>query len=485
MDQIGEKGDNMKMQRIIILALFLCFILISVSISATEVSGVCDSSSSFKSPDKDYSVAPDPLYPFIYDEEWDNKWLGKVLGEKISMLNPGYLYIANLDTLDVEQAFTEAVVDFECSSEFIYAVTATNLLFKLDYLGQSHTLLYTAVSGELGALEYQDYLLYFVDGSKVILMDTRSGMYKEVFEREGIAEISEYQSGHLLLTDSTGGRFEYNIVENRFTNYLSEDEVEKLWDSQIMNFVVPSSVLTGRILESDIFPLALPNTYVSLPLTAYPAGSYFTTDGLPCVNHNRCKYYASTNQCDGFARYANEIYYHVPGNAYSAPYSVSGDRQSSYSKYEAFGSEETSLYQFFNLLERGAYVRVSKRDAVADNTWPYTGQGSHSFVYISHDRGGAVLYEANLDDQCGVSYGYRDYETLLEHYPYFIGWVNHNQDGAVENTSDSRYHRVRCSHSGCIAYIIERHTYTSNGNAFECIFCGDVTDDPEGGIVWG
>lgn len=475
----------MKTQIIKFLTLFLCFMLITVPTSATEVRGVLDSSSSFKPSDKDYSVAPDPFYPFIYDEEWDNKWLGKVLGENISLLKPGYLYIANLDTLEVEQAFTEAVVDFECSSEFIYAATATNLLFKLDYLGQSHTLLYTSPLGALGALEYQDYSLYFVDGSKVVLMDTRSGLYREIFEREGITGISEYKSGHLLLTDATGGQFEYDIDGNRFSGYLSEEEVEDLWDSQIANFVVPSSVQIGRILESDVFPLAFPNTYVSLPLTAYPAGSYFTTDGLPCVNHNRCKDYARTNQCDGFARYANEIYYHVPGNASSAPYSVSGDIESPYSKYDAFGSEETSLYQFFNLLEKGAYVRVSKRDAVADNTWPYTGQGSHSFVYISHDRGGAVLYEANLDGQCGVSYGYRDYETLLEHYPYFIGWVNHNQDGAVENTSDSRYHRVRCSHSGCIAYIIERHTYTSNGAMFECIFCGDVTDDPEGGIVWG
>lgn len=428
----------------------------------------------------DSDTAPDPFYPFVYDEERNYAWLGQTLEQKIAELTPGYLYIANMETNDVLEIMAEPVDSIQCSSQYIYAKTADQVIVRLNYSGQGYTVLYESISGVLDALEYENYLLYFADGSSVIQMDTRTGTTSVLLEKEGVTDILPYKAGHLMLTNEQGQRFAYSINGQQLCILSSDEEVDALLNTAVVN-VPPALELTWILPEADASIQALADTYVSLPMSGYPAGSYFTTTGAACSNHNRCKYYASTRQCDGFARYVNEHYYHVPGSTWSAPYAVSGDKTSSYSKYQAFGST-TALYQFFNQLETGAYVRVSSRDRVADNTDPHTGQGSHSFVYISHDRNGATLYEANLDNKCGVSYSYRDFDELLRRYPYFFGWVNHDREGAVTNSSDL-YHRINCSHSGCAAYIVEVHTYAASGTGYECVACGDFTTDPQGPII--
>ena len=432
---------------------------------------------------RDSDVAPDPYFPFIYDEDWNYNWLGDELASLIATLNPGYMYVADLDARSVTQVLDDPVTDYECNLEYIFALTESNQIVSVDYVGNNRTVIYNGVHGDLGALEYENFALYFADGDKITRINTLNGDTEIVLSISNIVYIFPYKIGNLLLKDTYGSAYTYD--ENTKELVLLEDAnaVEELLNSTIItlplnpqNDAQVNTDIVASIRASDTSP-------TKLPLSEYPAGSYFTTTGGACTNHSYCKTYACTNQCDGFARYANEHYYHVAGSTWSTPYAVAGDLESPYNQYQAFGSTN-ALYQFFNQLEKGAYVRVSKRNSVQDSIPPYTSQGSHSFVYISHDSNGAVLYEANLDEKCGVSYGYRSFDDLLSRYPYFFGWVNHDQNGIVINSSDY-YHRIRCSHSGCAAYIEEAHSYRYTSGRYVCDVCGDIATNPGGNIVMG
>jgi hypothetical protein len=319
-------------------------------------------------------------------------------------------------------------------------------------------------------------MLYFMDGDLVVRMDTRSLSCEVLLEQANVASIYPYKAGYLLLDDMSGQQFNYCTKEGTLTLVSDENQLNELLNSTVTWLAPAVPELMMLTPEADASIQAVTDTHISLPMSDFPTGSYFTTTNLACDNHNSCRRYARTNQCDGFARYVNEHYYHVPGGKETAPYSVYGDRVSPYDKYEEFASE-TGLYNFFNKLEPGAYVRVSKLSEAEDAVYPYTAQGSHSFVYVTHDRNGAVLYEANLDNKCGVSYSYRDYDDLLGRYPYFFGWVNHDREGTVINSSTS-YHRIKCSHSNCNAYVVEPHSYVAEGMSYRCTVCGDLTDIP-------
>lgn len=424
----------------------------------------------------DSDVAPEPYFPFVYIEGKNYKWLGDVLAYKVTTLDPGFLYVANQDTNEITKVVEQQVLSYANNGEYIFAATCNQEIIRVDYRGLGAVSIYKSTSGTLAALEYEDRMLYFMDGDLVVRMDTRSLSCEVLLEQANVASIYPYKAGYLLLDDMSGQQFNYSIKEGTLTLVSDENQLNELLNSTVTWLDPTEPELMMLTPEADASIQAVTDTYIGLPMNDFPTGSYFTTTNSACDNHDSCRRYARTNQCDGFARYVNEHYYHVSGDEETAPYSVYGDRVSPYDKYEEFVSE-TRLYNFFNKLETGAYVRVSKRSEAEDSVDPYKGQGSHSFVYVSHDRNGAVLYEANLDDKCGVSYSYRDYDELLRRYPYFFGWVNHDQEGAVINSSTS-YHRIKCSHSSCNAYVVEPHSYVAEGMSYRCTVCGDLTDIP-------
>lgn len=451
------------------LIVFMLLVTMAATVSAEEIIF----NDSLATMDRD--TAPDPYYPFVYSEDHNYAWLGEELQTKIDGLVPGYLYLANMETNQVFKLIEEAVLEHECSGEYVYAITASHNIIRVDYSGNGYTVLYESVSENLKALEYEGRMLYFADGDLITKLNTQTGITAVILQMENIVKIFPYKEGHLLLTNDAGQHIEYDITTGAQTMVASEEELDAILYSSIMNLPPPELEMTWMIPEPDTSTQALVETYISLPMSEYPAGSYFTTTGYACNDHDSCKYYACTNQCDGFARYVNEHYYHVSGGAWSNPYSVSGDTAAPLYKYEAFRDLD-KLRNFFTHLETGAYVRVSRRSQSEDSYEAgYSAQGSHSFVYISHDANGAVLYEANLDGECGVSYSYRQFDELLSRYPYFFGWVNHDQEGTVVNSSN-HFHRIYCSHSGCAAYVIKAHNYTATSSGYECTVCGAVTD---------
>lgn len=454
------------------LSMFIVFMLL-VTIAATVSAEEIISNDSIATMDRD--TAPEPYYPFVYSEDHNYAWLGEELQTKIDGLVPGYLYLANMETNQVFKLIEEAVSEHECSGEYVYAITASHSIIRVDYSGNGYTVLYESVSENLKALEYEDRMLYFADGDLITKLNTQTGITAVILQMENIVKIFPYKEGHLLLTDDAGQHIEYDITTGAQTMVASEEELDAILYSSIMNLPPPELEMTWMIPEPDASTQALVETYISLPMSEYPVGSYFTESGNACVEHNSCKRYAKTNQCDGFARYVNEHYYHVAGSAQSEPYSVYEDRMAPLEKYEEF-EDETKFRYLCSYLVTGAYVRISKRSREADSYEAgFKEQGSHSFVYISHDSNGVILYEANLDDKCGVSYKYQDFDDLLYRPLYFFGWVNHDQEGTVVNSSD-HFHRIYCSHSGCAAYVLKAHNYTATSAGYECTVCGDVTD---------
>lgn len=429
----------------------------------------------------DSDVAPDPYYPFIYDPEWNYAWLGESLADAIAELYPGYLYVANINTKSVELLLDTPVVDYECNTESIFAVTESNQIIRTDYLGSSDTVIYESASGDIKALEYENHTLYFADGNRVLSMCIQSQNTETILILDNVIYIFPYHTDKLLLKDDAANVYTYDVLTGILSVVEDECATDELLNSTIQTITHIDYDSEAHLASTDSFDIAMSVMQPSLPMESYEVGDFFTTTGNACINHNSCKRYASTNQCDGFARYVNEHYYHVEGSTWSTPYSVPGDVNAPYSKYQAF-TNTTTLYQFFNNLTRGAYVRVSKRNEEQDAVPPHTSQGSHSYVYVSHDSNGAVLYEANLNNTCEVNYGYRTFDELLSRYPYFFGWVNHTPAGRYA-LGNSDYHKEYCSHDGCSAYIFKAHTYIEISTGYKCYYCGHLTKTTNGPTI--
>jgi len=426
---------------------------------------------------EDIGIAPRPYLPFIYSAEETYAWLGEEVSNEIRDLDEGYLYVLNEETKQFTKILNRTAHSFAESNDYLFVATDEQEIVRTNYLGLEPTVIYKATFGDLAALNYNNAILCFSDGNMIIQLDTITGVALELLAMDRVTYVYPYEDGHMLLRNEDDVMFHYDIEKEQLTELIDDYEVSRLLDDSTI-FVMPynTEILTSESAEYAANRSTDPE-FVSLPMIGFMPGSYFTVSGTACLNHSNddysnCRRYACTNQCDGFARYVSEHYYHVSGGEWTAPYSVYGDRISNYPQYYSFGSE-SNLRSFFNKLNKGVYVRVSSRNAANDTG----GQGTHSYVYIAHDSQGAILYEANTDNQCGVKYHYRTYDDLLSRYAYFFGWVNHNQEGTATQRDDT-YHKVCCGNSGCAAYIIEEHTYTYSAGVYECSGCGYMTDTP-------
>lgn len=92
------------------------------------------------------------------------------------------------------------------------------------------------------------------------------------------------------------------------------------------------------------------------------------------------------------------------------------------------------------------------------------------------------MYEANRDDKCGVQYHFRTYADIRAAYPYGFKHVSHKY-AATGTSVSTDYHRVRCTSSGCTAYIIQPHCNVATDTGHVCTVCGSTTGS--GTIVIG
>lgn len=406
----------------------------------------------------DIGIAPENYLPFIYVENYP---FSDVID--CSRCQPGYLYVADLATHTVTLVVEEPVSSFTETTDYLFYVSQDNQIMRTDYVGETHDMIYTAQYGDLSSIEYYNNHLYFLDADYAVDFALSTNDTAIMIEVENAASIVPNGEGTFYIRNDAAEIFDFDVKTKKIARVMDED-----WCESAISPLAKWDVLQNSE-EQDEIRAALPiGPYYRLPLPEYPTGSYFTNDGTPCVNHNNCRRYACTNQCDGFARYVHEKYNHKLGSAWSAPYEPAGDTSTAKKYYRFTSDSELRLY--FSTLSKSAYVRMSKDNAANDSN----GDGSHSFVYIYHSTNGAYLYEANRDNKCGVQYHFRTFTDIRGAYPYGFKHVSHHYAKTGVNVSTD-YHRVACTTSGCTAYIIDLHTNVSTPTGHICKVCGSTT----------
>lgn len=444
----------------ILLACLLVLPLVGISASAelSDDTFIPQDVAYSDSMNDDIGIAPENYLPFIYVENYP---FSDVID--CSQCQPGYLYVADLAAHTVTLVLDEPVSSFTETTDCLFYISQDNQIIRTDYAGETHDIIYTAQYGDLSSIEYYNNHLYFLDADYAVDFALSTNDTAIMIEVEDAASIVPNGEGTFYIRNDAAEIFDFDVKTQKMARVIDED----LCASAI------SPLANWDVLQNsedkDEIRAALPaGSYYSLPLSEYPAGSYFTNDGNPCVNHNNCRRYACTNQCDGFARYVHEKYNHTPGSTWSAPYETAGD-VSTAKKYYRFTSD-SELRLYISTLSKSAYVRMSKDNAANDSN----GDGSHSFVYISHTSSGVTMYEANRDNKCGVEYHFRTYANIRAAYPYGFKDVSHNYSSTGINASTD-YHRIRCTTSGCAAFIIQPHQNVATSTGHICTVCGSTT----------
>lgn len=171
-----------------------------------------------------------------------------------------------------------------------------------------------------------------------------------------------------------------------------------------------------HVMQQDAFwyPEAFeptePSRAVSLPLSAYPAGSYFSVNGSACSCHSSCTYTALTNscnlsgtttpgnckkyngaiQCMGFAHYVYKQYNGADcssANQLSKTFSI---------------GDATDAKDYFLHLSVGSHIRVNS---------------THSIIIGAQSTTGITVYDANSDGKCGVRFTAKTWSELASAYP--------------------------------------------------------------------
>lgn len=169
----------------------------------------------------------------------------------------------------------------------------------------------------------------------------------------------------------------------------------------------PESTVTSTPESStEVKMESKPEEKTALPLKEYPAGSYFTTDGKPCTDHDTCDWDRPCNcvnfdrsiQSVGFARYA---YFKVNGkHVYEA----------AKTEINADIDEQTARANLKGL-PCGTYIAV-----VGSNDRP------HTMAVISTNDDGITVYQANYGGKCLVSaptYSWKEFAERFPHIDYY------------------------------------------------------------------
>lgn len=126
----------------------------------------------------------------------------------------------------------------------------------------------------------------------------------------------------------------------------------------------------------------------TIPLSEWPVGSYWTTDGKPYeYGKNSSKAFTDgAIQCAGFAKY---VYEQLWGNYKYGQ------------KVAAVTLEGTS--EDFKGINVGARINCDRRGSKIESEDDFTTSiGNHSMILLSKTSSGIVVYECNHDDKCGI-----------------------------------------------------------------------------------
>lgn len=235
---------------------------------------------------------------------------------------------------------------------------------------------------------------------------------------------------------------------------------------------------TADLLSTVAVPSFSDASYndVSIPLADFPA--HTGTDGsmiLPAASHfkvgNECRYYGGSRQCDGFARYAFDCFWHLEdlNRQYASWSSAGGVNNADYQTLDktTVSRKDNEWVEFFNGLSIGSVVRYGRlTDSSISN-------GVHTILFMGVDADGYILaYECNQDayqdeatstDHCGVDYQKYSIYEINRMYDFVLYYVEHALEGAVyENAT---HHTVGCTN--CAGYLRQTHSASAQKTGYD------------------
>ena len=415
-----------------------------------------------------YGVVPENLYPFIYPGSNPYPWV------EIDTTNciVGEIYVYNSDTNILTHIGSDAAKTYAAAADYFYYVTTDNTIKKSDYIGASITTLYTSSLGSIHNLSVFGNILYFVEaGKQLIFLDTVSGNTQQVLTEDDLVSVFVFNADKLVWYDSKEQAWYYNLSTGRSVALQSHYE-ENALIAQYTTSDTENSVISYQLGgQGDSY------NDIAFPLPLYPATlGVEEYDSLEADSHFN-RNYAGSNECDGFAKYAHDSFWHILIDNRTQPsWMVNGVRtddvygnvvmntdsdralvwrEKDYYVAIADGSyvDNTAVVtQFFRQLDRGSFVRYGKGDDATK--W----DGSHSIVFdgLSDDGAGIIVYEANQDWENGVGYQKYYFSTIHRGYEWILYYVEHDigDNNACENIDT---HKVCCAN--CNGYLRQSHTY--------------------------
>lgn len=398
----------------------------------------------------DYSNEVSTLYfPFIYTDE---DWLNQLIGE--NSCTTGYVYCQNYSTGEIHLILSKPTKIILETPNALFCVTENNTIVRTDYLGLRQETIYTAAYGSITVAARDGSDIYLSEDSNLVYFDAESYSSTLLYRTENIVAMLPISEQRLTWRDSSGQEYLLDLSTKQNTA-LSDQDLNNLQYSN-----------STPVVQSSITPYAI-QLQLDFPLPDYPAGSYFTNNGLACTDHSisgihlagtcNCKMYCGSTQCYGFALYASDQYVHISGNQ--------GSRGASCASIAGYTLKNASTaFSYFRSCPKGSYIRLSE-------TAP-SGEGNHSIVLVSVSSSGITIYDCNYEGPCKVSYRFSTYSDLLYRYPYVANAIVHS---LTDNRQySSTYHKIYCSKAGCSGFIYEEHSSVNPGNNATCNVCGYV-----------
>ena len=455
---------------ILVLLMFACFSPTIFAVNAvenktTEPEKTYTADEAFR-----YALAPDHLLPFIFNNRAPFVWVAVDTSDCVT----GRLYVYNKLSDETIEITDEIVTSFSSTNDYLYYTTVEQKIFETDYAGEKVAMLYQSTQGEIGKLNAFGNLLYFIEDNKnVIVYNTISRQVEIITTQTDISSVYMFDFGKIICYHNDEKITYFNAVTQGQMVLANNYELNCIINeasSTVENFN-ESYAITGNGLLSYAY------NDIDFPLDEYPAdlGTNWT---MPTVRSYFTTTYAGSNQCDGFAKYAHDRFFHLYNANRTSPSWQNGASVTA-DHHGALPNEITnpnyipgndndvvqlnstdSVREFFSGLSKGAFLRYISR---SDST-PYNGTHSIVFAGMSEDGTGIYAYEANQDGQCGVGYQKYTFAVLDNNYTHVLHYVNHNflSTGTSEN---SNTHLVYCQN--CDGYLRETHKISISKTALK------------------
>lgn len=359
-------------------------------------------------------------YVFRYSEEH--------IQRGITGYTEGYLYRTNFEKIYQPEytklIYPEKITVFSPVKGLLY-VSSGKEIFSIDYNGENkQTILET--DGTVTHIQANDVLIYYVVDDVLYRYFIPEQQLDCIGDVPGIEQMVPYSNQRIYwcalnpdwsveaestlydddLENDIPHYFEYIIdanIKDRRANVQKMDMTPAEEEEYIMSLPYFSSSNpedTGSTFESRAYSNINGKT---IPSKEYPNGSYFTTDGKPCVSHNKCINYVTKDkihqakQCFGFGFYVHEYIWGenpFPDRDYSAAVTF---------------SNKADVEAFFvsGVARRGSIFRVR-------------GDG-HTLAFIGWSRPDELVYI--WDANCNVrtyNYSFNSFATTMKNINYMF-----------------------------------------------------------------